>query len=133
MSDNPKTATMTVPITMKIGPVPEEIQSHSQNFVFALANIKKILSDKGVSAVVSGEHALVTYADGDGDPETFTMNGRSVDARHFRVQPDDQNGHSLEISIDGGLTFETAASFGDADLADSIGRAWSEGRTEKAR
>jgi hypothetical protein len=133
MNDIPRAATMTVPVTMKIGPVPDDVASHAQIFTFALANIKKILADKGISAVVSGEHALVTYAEADGAATTYTMNGQNVDDRHFRVQPDEINGHSLEISTDGGLTFAAAASFDDYDLANGIGRAWAEGRTEKAR
>jgi len=133
MNDIPRAAMMTVPVTMKIGPVPEDVASHSQIFTFALANIKKILADNGISAVVSGEHALVTYAEGEGAAATYTMNGQSVDDRHFRVQPDQVNGHGLEISVDGGRSFEPVASFTDFDLANGIGRAWAEGRTEKAR
>lgn len=133
MNDIPRAATMTVPVTMKIGPVPEDVASHSQIFTFVLANMKKILADKGISAVVSGEHALVTYAEGEGSSTTYTMNGQSVDDRHYRVQPDQLNGHALEISADGGKSFEAVASFTEFDLANGIGRAWAEGRTEKAR
>lgn len=133
MNDTPRAATMTVPVTMRIGPVPNDVASHAQVFTFALANIKKILADKGISAVVTGEQALVTYADKEGPATTYTMNGESVDDRHFRVQPDDKNGHGLEISVDGGKSFEAAASFTDFVLANVIGRAWAEGRTEKAR
>jgi len=133
MNDTPRAATMTVPVTMKIGPMPEDVASHAQIFTFALANIKKILADKGISAVVSGEHALVNYAEGEGPATTYTMNGQNVDARHFRVQPDQANGHALEISADGGKSFVPVASFTEFDLANGIGRAWAEGRTEKAR
>jgi hypothetical protein len=133
MNDTPRAATMTVPVTMKIGPIPADVASFSQVFTFALANITKILSDKGISAVVSGEHAVLTYAADGGQPESFVPNGQNVSDRHFRVQPDDVNGHQLEISVDGGETFVGAASFSDYALAEGIGRAWSEGRTEKAR
>lgn len=133
MNDTPRAATMTVPVTMKIGPVPGELTSHAQIFTFALANIKKIFADKGISAVVSGEHALVSYADPDSTVGTYTMNGQSVDDRHYRVQPDQLHGHGLELSADGGQSFESVGSFVEFDLANGLGRAWAEGRTEKAR
>ncbi len=130
MSDKNMTVTMRVPMTVKIGPVPSDLTSHSQLFTFALANIKKILADKGIDAQFDGERALASYVNGDG-LATFTSLGAKLDDRHYRLQPSGAD-HALEISLDRGETFVSIATFSDFDFAKAIGEAWVDGRAEKA-
>lgn len=127
-----KTIILQAPVVLKIPAEESVMDSFSKIATFALATAKKTFSDKGVEVHIDGEQAIVSYMD-EGKLASFTMTGSKLDDRHFRVQPDDEAGHALELSTDKGLTFEKVGSFAKHASADQFGRAWVAGRAEKDR
>lgn len=131
MSDKINSILLSVPVTMKIGPVPGDITEGHAAMSFGLQNFARILSENGLPASVDGKLAIGTFSL-DGEPAvTQTIGGIRLDTRAFRVQPDGDN-HQLEISTDLGESFKVAGNFVDYDFANLIGEAWVDGRIEKA-
>jgi hypothetical protein len=124
-----KTIILQAPVVLKIQADDEILSDFARTATFALASARKNFVDKGVEVHIDGEHAIVSHMD-EGKLASFTMKGIKLDDRHFRVRPDDENGFGLEISADGGLTFDKVGSFVEAGVADRFGRAWAAGRTE---
>lgn len=120
--------TLRVPVTMVIGPVPTDLNTDQAKVKFGLSHVSRILSDRGIQATVDGKHAIATITNGVDPAETITVDGlKPIDNRAFRVQPSN-GGHALELSIDLGTSFKTAATFVDFDFANSVGAAWVDGR-----
>ena len=131
MNDQIRTVILQAPITIKIGPVPDNIQSHSQIITFALSNLQRLAKERGLPVEIDGKHAVASYLD-EGALSSFTIGGRRLDDRHYRVQPADGK-HALELSDDKGLSFVQIATFEDHDVADSFGQSWVSGRAEKVQ
>ncbi len=126
-----KSLILQVPVAMKIGPVPEGIESHSQLFAFGLANFQKILTAQGITTAQKPEFGVISYAVNE-EVTSFTSGGVNLNSRHYRLQPEDGK-INLELSEDGGENFEVAAVCFDTELANKFGRAWAEGRTEESK
>lgn len=126
-----KSVHVRVPVTIAVGPVPENLTSPSEIFQFGLANIKSIFSERGISANIDGEHALATFSLRDEAAKTQTARGLVLDNRAFRIQPAGEK-HALELSNDLGASFNIAGSFDSYDFADAVGTAWVAGRVEVA-
>jgi len=130
MSEKTRSVMIRMAITVNVGPVPEDLTSHSQLFTFALAHVTNILKSRGLEAKIDGSTALASYDAGDG-LATYTHLGDRLDDRHYRVQPADK-GFALEVSTDSGETYVETAVFNDDAFARAIGDAWVDGRAEKA-
>ena len=130
MNQNTRRVIVRAPITMVIGPVPDEVQGPSALFTFGLGHMQKILSDKGIKAQIEGKQVVATFAGGEAPAETMTAAGLVLDKRAYRVLSEDDQ-HKLEFSTDLGETFDFAGNFADADLANAVGSAWVDGRVEK--
>jgi hypothetical protein len=127
-----KFITIRVPVTMKIGPVPESIDGPSGIFSFGIQNFGRVLSERGVVADISGEHAVATFALRDENAKSQTARGLVLDDRVFRIQAASNGQHQLETSTDLGETFNVAGTFTDYGFARAIGDAWVDGRVEQA-
>lgn len=132
MSDNNKRVLhVTCPVTMTIGPVPQEVKSASELFTFGLSNLRHLLNENGLqNARMEGKHANIIYADGVKQAVSFNHLGQDLDSRAYMLQPTAAGKHELSFSTDGGDSFKLVAVFEDEAFARAFGDAWTEGRAE---
>jgi hypothetical protein len=123
--------TIRAPITMKIGPVPDEVQGSAGLFSFGIQNLGRVLSERGIAAQIDGEKAIATFALPGETALSQTARGLVLDNRAFRIQPAANGQHQLEVSEDKGSTFQISGTFPDYAFARAVGDAWVDGRVEK--
>lgn len=129
MSTPPRNVIVRAPVTMLIGPIPDNIVSADGITSFGLGHMSKIFADKGIKANIEGQQAITTFSINGEPAESQTFAGKKLDVRVFRIQPTEDK-HGLELSYDLGKTFELAAEFINYDFARAVGEAWVEGRVE---
>ncbi|QAY80204.1 hypothetical protein [Sphingosinicella sp. BN140058] len=123
--------TVRAPVSIKIGPVPQDITATAGVIAYGHQNFGKIFSERGIAAHIHGEDSVVTFSiDGEQPAKSQTANGLVLDERTFRIQPAGPDRHTLEISTDLGTTFRFGGTFADAVFAKAIGDAWVDGRIE---
>lgn len=130
-TNEPKSILMRAPVTMNIGPIPEDVTSSSGIMSFGINNFVRILAEKGIKASVDGQFAIGTFGMNGEAAKSQTFAGITLNDRAFRIQPAGDQ-HQLEISSDLGTSFDIAGTFPSYDFANLIGSAWVDGRIEKA-
>lgn len=131
MTDNTRNILVRAPITMLIGPVPDEVQSEQAQYKFAIANVSHILDQKGIKANIDGKRVIATVSIPNAPAKSIDFSLNNIDERVYRLQPDGDR-HNLEISTDLGKTFQFAAAFADANFAIAVGDSWVDGVITKA-
>lgn len=124
-----RNVTVRAPITMVIGPVPSEVEGPSGLFSFGLAHMTNIFAEKNIKAHIEGEQVIATFSINDEVAKSQTARGLVLDDRAYRILPAGER-HDLQISLDLGKTFSSAATFIDYDFARAVGDAWVDGRVE---
>lgn len=118
------------PVTVVIGPVPDQVDGPSELFRFGLAHMQRIFDDKGIKATFDGKQTVATFAINDEPAKSQTAAGLVLDDRVYRIQPAGEQ-HQLDLSTDKGVTFTAEATFADYAFARAVGDAWVEGWAEK--